>query len=116
MKRFTIIIFFTVIMGVIAVGCGNITSNQFVGNWVNSERAAETLEITRIGDTFTITQSTPTIVAKLINNGEKIIKKYPATVKDDLLVLNTGSETSRISHVKGGDYLLFEGHKFVRQK
>jgi len=116
MKRFTTIIFLTVIMGVVAAGCGNIIGNQFVGNWVNSERAAETLEITRTGDSFTVTQSTPTIVAKIINNGEKIIKKYPATFKEDLLILNTGSETSRLSHVKDGDYLLFEGHKFVRQK
>ena len=58
MKRFTTIIFLTVIMGVVAAGCGNITGNQFVGNWVNSERAAETLEITRTGDNFTVTQST----------------------------------------------------------
>ena len=116
MKRFTTIILLTVIMGVVAAGCGNITGNQFVGNWVNSERAAETLEITRTGDNFTVTQSTLTIVAKIINNGEKILKKYPATFKEDLLILNTGSETSRISHVKDGDYLLFEGHKFLRQK
>jgi len=116
MKRFATIILLTVIMGVIAAGCGNITGNQFVGNWVNSERAAETLEITRTGDSFTVTQSTPTIVAKIINNGEKIIKKYPATFKDGLLILNTGSETSRISYVKDGDHLLFEGHKFVKQK
>ena len=116
MKSFVSTIFITVIMGVIAVGCGNITGNQFVGNWVNSERAAERLEITRTGDGFTVTQSTPTIVAKIINNDEKIIKKYPATFKDDLLILNTGSEISRISYRKDGDYLLFEGHKFVKLK
>jgi hypothetical protein len=74
MKHFTTIILLTAIMGVIAVGCGNVTGNQFVGNWVNSQRAAEILEITRTGDSFTITQSTPTIVAKIINNNEKVIK------------------------------------------
>jgi len=116
MKRFVTTIVLTVFMGVVAAGCGNIASNPFVGNWVNSERAAETLEVTRNGDSFTVTQSTPTMVAKIINNNEKLIRKYPATFKDDLLLLNTGSETSRISHVKDGDYLLFEGHKFVRQK
>ena len=72
MKRFVTTIVLTVFMGVVAAGCGNIASNPFVGNWVNSERAAETLEVTRNGDSFTVTQSTPTMVAKIINNNEKL--------------------------------------------
>ena len=116
MRRIVAMLFLTVLMGVFAAGCGNITGSEFIGKWVNNDRAAETVEIKRNGESFIVTQSTPTIIAKIVNNGEKITREYPAILKDAVLTVNTGSETSTISYVKDGDYLLFGGHKFIRQK
>ena len=103
-------------MVVFAAGCGNITGSEFIGKWVNTDRAAETVEIKLNGESFIVTQSTPTIIAKIFNNDEKIIREYTAILKDGVLTVNTGSEANTISYLKDGDYLLFEGHKFIRQK
>ena len=117
MRRIIAMFFLTVLMVVFAVGCGsNITGSEFVGKWVNNDRAAETVEIKRNAENFTITQSTPTIVAKIVNNDEKIIKEYTGILKDGVLTIKTGSETKTVSYIKDGDYLLFEEHKFIRQK
>ena len=116
MRRSITILILVVFMGFIAAGCGNITGNQFIGKWVNSERAAESVEIKRNGDSFIVTQTTPTMIAKIIDNNEKIIKEYPATLKDGVLIVNTGSGQSTVTYVKDGDSLLFENHRFIRQK
>jgi len=117
MKRIVAILFLTVIMGVFAMGCGNIidSGNQFIGKWVNIERASETAEIKRNGESFIVAQTAPTFIGKVVNNGEKKTREYPAILKDAVLTVNTGSETITISYVKDGDYLLVGGHKFIKQ-
>jgi len=116
MRRIVAMLFLTVLMVVFAAGCSNITGGEFIGKWVNTTRAAEIVEIKRNGESFIVTQSTPTIIAKIVNNDEKIISEYTAILKDGVLNVNTGSEANTISYVKDGDYLLFERHKFIRQK
>ena len=116
MRSIVAILLLTVLMGAFGVGCGNITGSEFIGKWVNSDRAAETVEIKRNGENFIVTQSTPTIVAKIVKNEEKITREYSAVLKDAVLIVNTGSKSNTITYVKDGDYLLFEGHKFIRQK
>lgn len=116
MRRVVALLLATVLMLIFAVGCGNITGGEFIGKWVNAERPAETLEIKRNEENFIVTQSTPTIIAKIINNDEKIIKEYTGVLKDGVLTVNSGTETRKISYVKEGGYLLFEEHKFIKQE
>lgn len=117
MRRIVAALFLTVLMGVLTVGCGSLLSgNEFIGKWVNSERSAETLEIKKDGESFIVTRSTPTLVGKVVKNGERKTIDYPATYKDALLTVNTGSQPMTISYVKEGDYLLVDGQKFIKQK
>ncbi len=116
MRRIAAILFLIVLMGTFATGCGNITGNEFVGKWVNNDRAAESIEIKRNGESFSVIRSTPTLVDKVVKNGEKKTTEHPGIFKDGVLTVNTGSESITISHVKDGDYLLMSGHKFIRQK
>nr|WP_092069207.1 hypothetical protein [Dendrosporobacter quercicolus]NSL47387.1 hypothetical protein [Dendrosporobacter quercicolus DSM 1736]SDL87675.1 hypothetical protein SAMN04488502_1011064 [Dendrosporobacter quercicolus] len=116
MRRIVAMLFSTVLMLVFAAGCGNISGGEFTGKWVNSERSAETVEIKKSGEGFIVTQSTPTTIAKIVNNDERKTREYPAVLKDGVLAVSTGSETNTISYVKDGDFLLFEEHKFIRQK
>jgi len=118
MRRIVAILFLTVLMGVFAMGCGNIIDrgNEFIGKWINNDRASETTEIKRNKESFIVIQTAPTFIGKVVNNGEKKTREYPATFKDAVLTVNTGSEPITISYVKDGDYLLVGGHKFIRQK
>lgn len=116
MRRIVAMLFSAVLMLVFAAGCGNITGGEFTGKWVNSERSAETVEIKRNGESFIVTQSTPTTIAKIVNNDEKKTREYTAVLKNGVLTVNTGSEAKTMSHVKDGDYLLYEEHKFIRLK
>lgn len=116
MRRIAAILFLVVLMGILATGCGNIKGNEFIGKWVNNDRSAESIEIKRNGESFILTRSTPTLVDKVVKNGEKKTTEHPAVFKDDVLTVNTGSESITISYVKDGDYLLMGGHKFIRQK
>ena len=116
MRRLVAILFLIVLMGVFATGCANITGNEFIGNWVNNDRASESLEIKRNGENFIVSQSAPTVIGKIVNNGEKKTTEFPAVFKESLLTVNKGSETITISYVKEGDYLLVGGHKFIKQK
>jgi len=116
MKRIVSILFLICLIGVFAIGCGNTMGNEFIGKWVNNDRSSETSEIKRNGESFIVTQTAPTFIGKVANNGEKKTREYPATFKDAVLTVNTGSEPITISYVKDGDYLLVGGHKFIRQK
>ena len=116
MRRIVAMLFLTVLMGVFAAGCGNITGSEFIGKWVNNDRVSETTEIKRNGESFIVAQTAPTFIGKVVNNGEKKTREYPATFKDAVLTVNTGSEPITISYVKDGDYLLVGGQKFIRQK
>ena len=116
MRRIVAILFLIVLMGVFAMGCGNIMGNEFVGKWVNNDSTSETTEIKRNGESFIVSQTAPTFIGKVANNGDKKTREYPATFKDSLLTVNTGSESFTISYVKDGDYLLVGGHKFIKQK
>ena len=116
MRRIIGILFLTALLGIFAAGCGNVTGSEFIGKWVNSERDAETIEIKRNGESFIVTRSTPTIVDKIVKNGEKKTTEHPAIFKDKVLTVNMGSEPITISHIKDGNYLQVGGHKFIRQK
>ena len=116
MRRIIAILFLIVFMGVFALGCGNITGSEFIGKWVNNDRASETVEIKRNEQSFIVTQSAPIVIGKIVNNGEKKTTEYPAVLKDTILTVNKGSETITISYVKDGDYLLVGGHKFIKQQ
>ena len=118
MRRIVTILSLSVLMGVFTMGCGNIidSGNEFIGKWVNSDRTSETAEIRRNGESFIVAQTAPTFIGKVVNNGEKKTREYPATFKDATLTVNTGSEPMTISYVKDGDYLLVGGHKYIRQK
>ncbi len=116
MRRIVAILSLIVLMGVFAMGCGNIMGNEFIGKWVNNDRASETTEIKRNGENFIVDQTVPTFIGKVINNGEKKTREYPAIFKDGVLTVNKGSESIAISYVKDGDYLLIGGNKFIRQK
>jgi len=118
MRRIVAILFSTVLMGVFTMGCGNIidSGNDFIGKWVNNDRASEITEIKRNGENFIVAQTAPTFIGKVVNNGEKKTREYPAILKDAVLTVNTGSETMTISYVKDGNYLLIGGQKFIKQK
>lgn len=116
MRRMISILFLAVFIGVFAVGCGNIAGSEFVGQWVRSDRASETTEIKRNGENFIVIQIAPTFIGKVVNNGERKAREYPAVLKDGVLNVNTGAEPIIISYVKDGDYLLVGKDKFVRQK
>jgi hypothetical protein len=118
MRKRVVILFLAILMGVFTMGCGNIINNgnEFIGKWVNNDRASETTEIKKNGDNFIVDQTAPTFIGKVINNGDKKTREYPAILKEDVLTVNTGAEPIVISYVKEGDYLLIGGHKFIRQK
>lgn len=116
MKRIVATFFLIILMGVLTAGCGNIAGGEFVGKWVINESAAEKVEIKRNGESFVVVHTTPTFIGKVINSGESKTKEYPAVLKDGVLTINTGAESSVVSYVKEGEYLLFNGHKFIRQK
>lgn len=116
MRRIVAVLSLIVLMGVFTIGCGNIMNNEFIGQWVNNDRASETTEIKRNGENFIVAQTAPTFIGKVVNNGEKKTKEYPAIFKDGVLNVKTEAEPIAISYVKDGDYLLIGGHKFIRQK
>ncbi len=45
MRRIAAMLFLTVLMVVFAAGCGNIAGGEFIGKWVNNDRAAEQLKL-----------------------------------------------------------------------
>jgi hypothetical protein len=117
MRRIGAVLFLIALIGVFVIGCGNnFTGSEFIGKWVKSDRASETTEIKRNGESFIVIQIAPTFIGKVVNNGEKKTREYPAVFKDAVLTVNTGSEPIVISYVKDGDYLLVGRDKFIRQK
>jgi hypothetical protein len=81
------------LVAVIAAGCSR-PGSEFVGKWVNTREARDTMEITRNGDAFLIA-----------GHGNKIA----ATYKDGSLEVSGVMGSIRITYVKDTDTLLGPG-------
>ena len=81
------------LLAVIAAGCSR-PGSEFVGKWVNTREARDTMEITRNGDQFLIT-----------GRGNKV----GATYKDGSLEVSGIVGSVRITYVKASDTLIGPG-------
>ncbi len=110
MKRLLLFFILVVSFSAFLVGCGKESGSEYIGKWVNSKMASETLEIKRNGDNFIVTQTMPDFF------GGTKTSDYPAVFKDDVLTINAGLGPITMSYVKDDDTLVVGGNKFNHQK
>lgn len=110
MKRFLLFFILVVSFSAFLVGCGKESGSEYVGKWVNSKMASETLEIKRNGDNFIVTRTMPDFF------GGTKISDFPAVFKDGVLTINAGLGPITMSYVKDDDTLVMGGSKFNHQK
>jgi len=92
-------------IAVVAVlsACSGKAGNEYVGNWEATKYKNRTLAIEQNGDNFVIKATEPS----RFKRGEFATERMPAVYKDGMLEISTGFGTSKISHVKDTDTLLF---------
>lgn len=95
-----------IIFGLVWVlaACGN-PDGEYLGKWVNTKNANDTLEITHNGTNYLVKETLPSFFKK----GESDISNIPAVLKDGLLQVQTGVGAINIGHVKESDTLTMGG-------
>jgi hypothetical protein len=99
MKRGTVVTLSVAMLAILG-GCGNKDGDQFIGKWENAKRK-ETVEITRNGDAFVITDTAP----NFFGGGMKTVK-IPATYQKGMLQVGTAFGNANIGYDKQHDTLM----------
>jgi hypothetical protein len=79
---------------------------DYLGTWVNSRSADNTIEIVRNGENFLVKETRPSLFGR---NGETQTSNTPAVLKDGLLQIQSALGPVTITHVKDSDTLSMPG-------
>lgn len=107
MRRFCSV----VLAGVLAACSGSPAGGEFVGSWVNVQRAKDTVVIDRDGSAFVFRETSPSIF-----DGKMHTDSYPATLKDGKLVVKVGGNAAEFAFDKASGSLVgSDGRKYAHQ-
>lgn len=82
------------------VACSN-AGGEYLGKWVNTKNANDTVEITKNGDGFLITETYPSQFQK----NQMDTSKIPAIFKDGLMQISGALGPFSVGHIKESDTL-----------
>lgn len=80
--------------------------SEYLGQWVNTGDAQNTLEIVRNGEGFLVKETRPALFG---GQGETRTNNMPAVLRDDVLQMQTALGAISIGHIKESDTLTVPG-------
>ncbi len=100
-----------VLAGVLVACSGSPAGGEFVGSWVNVQRAKDTVVIDRDGSAFVFKETSPSIF-----DGKMHTDSYPASLKDGKLVVTVGANIAQFAVDKAsGNLVSADGRKYAHQ-
>lgn len=99
-------------LGVLAAACsGAPAGSEFVGSWVNVQRAKDTVIIDRDGTAFVFKETSPSIF-----DGKMHTDTFPASLKDGQLAVTVGGFPVRFTVDKtSGNLSTADGRRYARR-
>ena len=103
---------FSLVLGGLLVACsGSQAGGEFVGSWVNVQRAKDTVVIDRDGSAFVFKETSPSVF-----DGKMHTDSYPARLQDGKLVVTVGANAAEFTVDKAsGNLVSADGRKYAHQ-
>jgi|GEM_PF-3587652 len=107
MKRFCSV----VVLAALVACSGSQAGGEFVGSWVNVQRAKDTVVIDRDGSAFVFKETSPSVF-----DGKMHTDSYPAALQDGTLTVTVGANAVRFTVDKSsGNLASADGRKYAHQ-